>query len=49
MFKVGLELLEMSLNRLGKQKSRYIKNLPVGAFSLVGPDVRINWSRRPVL
>ena len=39
MFKVGLELLEMSLNRLGKQKSRYIKNLPVGASSLVGPDV----------
>ena len=35
MFKVGLELLEMSLNRLGKQKSRYNKKLPVGAFSPV--------------
>ena len=40
MFKVGLELLEMSLNRLGKQKSRYNKIMPVEAFSPVGPDVR---------
>ena len=39
MFKVVFELLEMSLNRLGKQKSRYNKNLPVGAFSPVCPDV----------